>query len=450
MTTIAVDCGASFLKMARIEDEIIIKTIMFASDSSEKDLVLLEKDHNLPDKLRFEIGAIRHGLRDLTIPGESIRFGICNEMHGFVLTDMNLNPYMDYVSWQEELTANKREDGTIWHDFIHKQVADKDILKTGMPFKKGLPSANLSMLIQEGSFEYKDVRFYTLGDFLIAWLSENEKILIHPTNAAATGLYDIEASEWNHKLMADLKLDFIRFPAICNDKSHIDAHLDERDVMFYPAIGDQQAALLGAGFVSEDQLSVNMGTGAQVSVLAEQTKFSEKYQVRPFFGKHVLLTIPHIPSGRAVNVFFRFVRECMRCTDDSITDEGVWKTITQEVENCRKNNDLDQKLEVNLSFFTNAVSDRVTGMIDGISEHNLTIGALFDSVYRKMAMNVIGCASRFPKMGEIKEVVFSGGIARKNEILRSEVLKGLLIDSFQVAENETLYGINKYINECCA
>ena len=319
-----------------------------------------------------------------------------------------------------------------------------------MSFKKGLPSANLSMLIQGESFDGKDVRFYTLGDFLIAWLSANERISIHPTNAAATGLYDMEASEWNRKLMSDLKLDFIRFPAICNDESHIDVHLDERDIKFYPAIGDQQAALLGAGFASEGQLSVNMGTGAQVSVLAEQTEFSEKYQVRPYFGGHVLVTIPHIPSGRAVNVFFRFVRECMRSADDSITDEEIWKAIMEEVEKCRKNDDLDQKLEIDLSFFTNAVSDRVTGMIDGISENNLTIGALFDSVYRKMAMNVIECASRLPKIGEIEEVVFSGGIARKNEILRSEIVKGLLIDTFQVAENETLYGINKYINEYCA
>ncbi len=146
----------------------------------------------------------------------------------------------------------------------------------------------------------------TLGDYIIYRLTGIIPVM-HPTNAAATGLYDLVNRRWNHDYMKALEVNKIIFPEV--DEGHcVNWRRGRAEFCFREAIGDQQAALLGAGLSLNTELSINMGTGSQISILSDRLILSDRFQTRPFFENKYLLTIPHIPCGRALSVICGFLR----------------------------------------------------------------------------------------------------------------------------------------------
>ena len=161
--------------------------------------------------------------------------------------------------------------------------------------------------------------------------------MCHPTNAAATGLYDLRDNTWNRRLIKAAGGEGIVFPEI-GTKAVI-FFIDSLKVHALPAIGDQQAALLGAGLDDVRTISFNLGTGAQVSKLVSKAVLSEKYQIRPYFGDAYLKTIPFLPSGRALNVYIRFLRDILCRFQADVTEDEIWDVMLraeQESEGDRK------------------------------------------------------------------------------------------------------------------
>jgi hypothetical protein len=71
----------------------------------------------------------------------------------------------------------------------------------------------------------------------------------------------------------------------------------------YTPIGDYQCAMVGA-LLQYGELSLNISTGSQVSLLKPQAEFGN-YQTRPFFDGRFLATITHIPAGRSLNLLVK-------------------------------------------------------------------------------------------------------------------------------------------------
>ena len=67
------------------------------------------------------------------------------------------------------------------------------------------------------------------------------------------------------------------------------------------------AAILGA-LLQRDELSLNISTGSQVSLLKPKVEFGN-FQTRPFFDGRFSITITHIPAGRALNALVKLLSE---------------------------------------------------------------------------------------------------------------------------------------------
>jgi sugar (pentulose or hexulose) kinase len=444
MNIVAIDCGASFIKAAKFlndTDEMIEKKLYATECQTEE--VFDEQDVNLPPQLKRTISAVKKSILELTTEGEKVAVGICNEMHGFVLADSCMQPYMDYVSWKKEYIMEPYDGMMTWKDYLSSNLETEDIKKTGMPFKAGLASGNAAYIIRKQVQTQKEMFFYTLGDFIITRIAE-KNISCHPSNAAAAGLYDIEKQEWNDRLIHDLGLGGIKFPQVSECKECITCNWKGRVCVFFSAIGDQQAALLGAGLREKGQLSVNMGTGGQVSILTDEVLLSDKFQTRPYFENSYLLSVPHIPSGRAMNVYFNFVKDIASGLGSCMTDEEIWSWIINEAE-IADNQDVNS-LDVDMSFFSNAVTPHTSGAIENIDENRFKVGTLFAAIYRKMAENVFYCAERICfDITDIHEIIFSGGISAKHKLFRKNVLQYFPGVKYQIASDETLKGIVKYV-----
>lgn len=423
MDIIAIDCGASFIKATRFINGKIFRSI--------RQKTPLDTDAN---KLEKSLSMIKAMIEELSNDVSEIAIGFSNEMHGFVLANENGVPVMPYISWQKEL-GNLAE--------IAEKLDQQQIASTGMPLKLGLPSTNLYYLKKDIPIEkYERLYFYTLGDFYIRILSDCQPA-VHETNAAATGLYDLSEKKWNVSLIRSILGDMeksIVFPEIYDGQDPIALEKDKITYYFFPALGDQQAALLGSHLTSEGELSLNFGTGAQMSVLTKDVIYSGEYQIRPYFNGYYIKTIPHIPSGRALNVYYNFVKEVVN-RFVTVEDGELWNYINSQAEQNKCPN-----LEIDMSFFSNPITDHSRGAIGNIGEKSFQIGNLFDSVYTQMAENI---ETIYKILGQpfVKSILISGGVLNKNAYLRTKVLsKFKNVQTVYLAENETAEGIKEFID----
>lgn len=434
MNTIAIDCGASFLKGALFENDVLLQQRQMPSIPvhGEEDILKIVQIEKLIDQVKELIGFFSKN-------NEKVKLCISNEMHGFILAKFDGTPYTDYISWQKEY-GNIEIDGTSSVAILSGSKYKEDIKYSGMGLRGGLPNANLLYLYRRGYLNIDEpLYFYTLGDYIIKRLSGSEPIC-HPTNAAATGLYDFRTNDWNANLLSYV-CDKLVFPKI-GATSHTFT-IDNLEIECLPAIGDQQAALLGAGLETLSDISFNLGTGAQVSCLVEEFERDDNYsvQIRPFFGNKKLRTMPHLPSGRAMNVYVRFLKDIFRTYEINIEDDMIWSGIQRAMNNVKTSN-----LSLDMSFFQNPITSSTVGSITNIGEYDLSLGNLFYSMFQQMADNFLKSASVIaPSKDSIKRIVFSGGVARKNTLLRQ-----FIISSFSenvecvLSENETLIGLNIY------
>lgn len=436
MNTIAIDCGASFIKGALFRNHLMIKSTQRQSPPVHGEGGILA-----PVQIKALLSLVEDLLSELSeLAGESFRLCISNEMHGFLLADANGTPCTDYISWQKEYGYEK-VDGISAVEILSASELSEEILHTGMPVRAGLPSCNLLYMAKKGLLRtYSEpLYFYTLGDYLIRFLSGRQP-LCHPTNAAATGLYDLSRSAWNEKIIRTVSGTAIRFPEV-GTAAMAFVHGGHK-VSCLPAIGDQQAALLGAGVAYDSDISFNLGTGAQVSRLTDKLQFSTDFQTRPYFRNHYLMSVPHLPSGRALNVYFRFFKDVLTVFGvPDKRDEEIWEVLLREEARCPSSD-----LQCDLSFFQTPLTDHRVGSIGNIGEYALCTGTLMKSVLCQMGDNFISVADKLePDRSKIRRVVFSGGIARRITSLRTYILRHYAPDkACFVAEEETLIGLDRY------
>ena len=79
------------------------------------------------------------------------------------------------------------------------------------------------------------------------------------------------------------------------------------------------------------ELSLNISTGSQVSLLTE-TPLPGNYQTRPYFAGRFLNTITHLPAGRSLNALVELLGELALAEGHVLRDP--WSTISE----CRRAN----------------------------------------------------------------------------------------------------------------
>ena len=130
----------------------------------------------------------------------------------------------------------------------------------------------------------------------------------------------------------------------------------------------------------------------------------------------------------------------MRLLTELATAQGVtlrdqWDYI--RVEAARAD---DGGLQVNPAFYTSNMGNR--GAVLNLREENMTIGHLFHAMFSGMADNYSACADRIAPQRDWNRLVFSGGVALKNQVLRQLVCERLGLDHrLAPSDEDTLFGL---------
>ena len=440
MITIAIDCGASFVKAGLLIDGSISREIRLSTPEVAKEI-------STPNQIKEIEKLVRTAYTQLSKDFSEIYVSFANEMHGFVLCDDQGNPITDYISWQKEF-GNKSiaEPFVTPLDVLRDKALVCDIANTGMPIRSGLPSSNLMYILNHGINKdlFPKIRFFTLGDYLIFRLF-GVITEIHPTNAAATGMYDLSKGVWNNRIIDVVGASKILFQQVGAKESMVKT--GDKIIHIFPSIGDQQAALYGAGLKDDKGISFNLGTGAQVSIVSNNMILSDDFQTRPYFENKYILTIPHIPSGRALNVYVRFLKNVVETLGFEMKEDEIWSRVLNKI----TENSFKTHLDCDLSFFENAITKYTCGCISNIEEYDLSVDKLFAKAMEKIANNAIIAADRIVCDCDMyRYLVFSGGVSTRLNHIRDAIVRHYpRISDIIIAEKETLLGVYKYICSSC-
>lgn len=340
------------------------------------------------------------------------------QMHGFLLTDERGAARTKYVSWQDERCTEKiggsRET---YLDRIRSLLPAEDVKKSGTPVKPSLAMCNLSRLLADFK-PAGPLLFCTLGDYVIARLTGRRPVC-HLTNAASSGMIDLETRTWNPGIMGKLGFEGISFPEIVPENYPCGVYRAAgRELLLYPAVADHQAAMYGAYVTPGDDLAVNIGTGSQICVVSEDRVYGD-YELRPFFDGKYLKSVCHIPAGRALEVLVDFIRDIgSGVYGIEKSGEEVWEKIRAVTDGTRAAGTSGTDLDVSISFFR-ASAVPYGGAVKNINEENLTLGNLFLGAFGSMARNYRDLYDRrLSTPGrDIRRIVCAGGLPRKFPVL---------------------------------
>lgn len=401
---IAIDLGTSFIKGAVVDPERMrlehIHRLPFPELIPGLPPLFCEID---PSQIVSAVRALIYQL----LPHVPNCSGIvmCGQMGGLVLTTDKGVPLSNYISWRDQrLLMRPPSGGGTYFDLLFQRLSPAERRQLGNEVRPGLPMSYLFWLVEEKRLPPSGAIAATLTDFVFAHLCGSAPGV---EITQATGALNLETLDWHHAVFSKLGLEQVRWPALRDLREPV-GHLEVggRSVPCYAPVGDHQCALVGA-FIGYHELSLNISTGSQASLLTPQLELGN-YQTRPFFDGRFLNTITHIPAGRSLNVLLDLLGELAAAQHLKLDDP--WSYIQQATSAVA-----DTDLTVDLAFFPSPVGER--GAVSNIREGNLTVGHLFYAAFRNMADNYQACALRLSPNQDWQTLVFSGGLVQKLELL---------------------------------
>ncbi|MFN7994461.1 MAG: FGGY family carbohydrate kinase [Bryobacteraceae bacterium] len=318
---------------------------------------------------------------------------LCGQMHGCLLVNERGEAASNYFSWLDaRVSVAEFEE-------LSGRIPPPLRSELGNEFRSSIAVSLLYSMKRRGLLPPGSVTPVSVADFIAAHLCAATPVM-EPTQAAAFGALRLTDLQWHPQVIGRLDLGSLRWPPV-RPTGSVAGYW--RGVPCYTAIGDQQCALAGA-LLAENELSINIGTGSQVAVIADLGL--SDCQTRPYFDGRFLRTITHIPGGRALSALIGLLTDLA-----GISEEDAWRKIDAAVDSVPATD-----LRAGLAFYPGPCGS--SGFLENLHERNLTAGHVFRAAYESMAHNYAACMRRLNPAHKPARIVFSGGVARRRALLR--------------------------------
>ncbi len=407
MTVLALDIGTSFIKGAVLDLDTmeIGDTLRLPFPEPISGLPALHKEFD-PAQILSAVLNVLNTLAERSARCEGLL--VCTQMHSLVCVDHSGIAHSTLTTWQDQRVLETHPDGKSHFETLMERLTTAQKQELGNEVRPGLPIGVLFWQAERGELPSPDLFPVSIGDFIMANLCHTEPTTDH-TNAHAHGLMDIASRTWHAGALPALGLSALRLPEIVPN-NHIVGYftLGGQPIACYPPVGDYQAALLGA-LLDENELSINIATGSQVSLL-HSTQERGTLQTRPYLDERNVLTVTTIPAGRSLSALIMLLSELAVAQGFALDDP--WPYIIAQAEAAS-----DPRLRLDLAFFNSAVGER--GALTDIREDELSVGHVFRAAFRNMAENYLACALRLSPTRDWSRLVFSGGLAHRVALLRT-------------------------------
>ncbi|MDR2437265.1 MAG: hypothetical protein LBD17_04265 [Endomicrobium sp.] len=394
--SLLLDFGASRIKAALLDNGKIFNIKSYDSVQA-----------SLNTGIRYEIDVFAIKNKFLSILKEYCKdeklssIFISSEMHGFVLLDKAGSPISNYVSWKDERSL-EIIDRTSSFNMLKEKLGESFFRKTGMKARACYPIFNIFHMIRKKEI-YGYCKIVSLPEWLICSCGNNVFNVSHDTMSVGLGFYNIYRKSLDNDLVNavtdnKIKLAFNDVYSEVKVGGYITINGD--DIPIFCGLGDYQCAVLGAGN-DESSISVNLGTGSQIGILSDENEDKDT-EKRPFFDNKLLEVITHIPSGRALNEYMRFLQEVNPLVD-------FWKRLSDVTIDEMESS----KININLSIFTSAWGYKDGGSITKIKEGEFKLNSYLASLLRGYVTQYVDAIRVISPSPKVNKIILSGGIATK-------------------------------------
>lgn len=337
--------------------------------------------------------------------------GVTGQMHGMLYLSEDGRAVSPLYNWQ---------DGRGNRLFSENRTYCEEIKsRTGFDCYSGYAFATLFYNRLNGLEPKEAHSFCSIMDYVVMVLTNEKKPLIHASNAASFGLYDLKNNVFDESAVAKLGLSRYELPQITKNQGIAGYR---GDVPVCVAIGDNQASFFGSIKDETNSALVNFGTGSQVSMVVEQVETTlPELEVRPYLFGKFLVCGSALCGGKAYAVLERFFAEYMQfATQETHSQYETMNALAQKAYADGR------PLSVSPLFCGTRQSPSLRGSISGIDDTNFTPGNLILGVLSGMAKEL---KSHFDQMNPeaVSHLVASGNAVKKNPVLPL-----LLRDVFQI------------------
>ena len=306
--------------------------------------------------------------------------GVTGQMHGIVYTDKDGDAVSPLYTWQ---------DGR--GNLPYKDVTYAKYLNSFSGYGNVTDFYNTENGIKPESA----VSYSTIHDYFVMQLCGLKKPIIHTSDAASFGCYDLENNRFNYACTAEITGDY----RIAGEYKGIPVSV---------AIGDNQASVFST-LANEEDILANIGTGSQISVISDKIADNMQVETRPYFENKYLIVGAALCGGRAYSMLKNFYAEVLGYIK-RVDDDEVYRIMNDMLRNAKSSS-----FKVDTRFAGTRLNSEITGGISGITTGNFTPSALTYGVLCGMTDELL---NMYEKMGICKSgIVGSGNGIRKNKAL---------------------------------
>ena len=380
---------------------------------------------SLPNKSFIESGAEYERIQDPGIILDTVReitektygfdaIGISGQMHGILYIDKNGSAVSPLYTWQDTRSALPYKDGRSYAEHL------------GVYPGYGLATDFYNR--ENGLVPETAAYLCTIGDYIAMKLCSAEKPLMHITNAASLGCFDV----FENRFTSDTAL----LPEVTGKYETTGYY--KGNIPVTVCIGDNQASFLGS-VPSDDAVLINVGTGAQISYIVDRDTALEiagdpasGAEIRPYDGKKYLAAGCSLCGGRAFSAFEKFCRAAANAAGAEI--DSFYPFLDKMLERG------DTDLTADCRFSGTRKNPGLTGGFSNLTELNFTP--------RDFALAVSeGIVTELRGMYSGKEnplIVASGNGVRKNPAIKRYIEKHFgTVPVFTDYEEEAAVGAAK-------
>lgn len=326
--------------------------------------------------------------------------GLTGQMHGILYTNADGICVSPLYTWQDARGEHCAPDGECY--------ADRAARISGYRMASGYGIVTHYFNSLHSIVPDRAVTFCTIADYAVMRLCGRSDPLLHSSNAASLGCFDLQKLEFDKEAIEKLAIPAAFLPAVTSDSAIAGSF---HGIPVSVAIGDNQASFIGSG-ADDDSILVNVGTGSQLSLVSDFVSASGSVELRPFLGDRYLLVGSSLSGGRAYALLEAFFRSVVKLTGVNI--ESMYPYMTSALERYE-----GEPLQVSTLFDGSRDEPSARGSITHIGIDNFTPEATMLGFLNGIADELYGMYRKMNTPEKVKLIGSGNGLRRNRKLVEA-------------------------------
>lgn len=350
--------------------------------------------------------------------------GVTGQMHGIVYVDEYGQAVSPLFDWQDLRGDIEYKEGLTYAQYLSKMTGYK--LASGFGMVTHFYNT-INNIVPDSA-----VYICTIMDYIVMKLCNKTKPIMHSSNAASLGCFNLKTSHFDKKALRAVDIETKYLPDVIEDE-YIFGKMDAK-IPVSVAIGDNQASFIGSVRDGEENLLINIGTSSQISVFTQQNHYLLGVETRPLVKNSFIMVGSPLCGGKAYALLENFFSEVV-CFATGTKPNDLYRlmqNLTQDFDQ------IEDPLVIATQFCGTREDPSVRGSISNLSINNFTpkhftlgiLGGIVDEIYS------------FYKIIETKlekkpiRLIGSGNALRMNDTLKKMVTNTFKMPLYIPLHNE--------------